>query len=100
MVKYPKFEKPVEFGATSEGRPIAAPEEIKITEGVVVDLKYEGKLASVRVTKVIKPQKEFEGMIQDFNQTDTQHGELKSGDVVGFTDDDIGHIHKWTERKT
>lgn len=84
------------FGASSTGRPIATPESIIITEGAVVDLRYEGKAASIRVTKVIKPQPEFEGAIGAFEH-EPEHADLKQGDVVRFNYDKIQHIHKWIE---
>ncbi len=96
MVKTPEFEERMMFGATSEKRPIATPESIKITEGAVVDLRYKGKTASICITKVIQPQAEFEGAIEAF-EYEPEHADLKQGDLVRFTYDKIQHIHKWDE---
>ena len=84
------------FGATSEKRPVAAPESIQITEGAMVDLRYKGKTASIRVTKVIQPQAEFEGAIEAFEH-EPAHADLTQGDVVRFPYEKIQHIHKWIE---
>lgn len=97
MAKTPVFEERKMFGASSENRPVAAPESIRITEGAVVDLRYEGKTVAIRVTKVIQPQAEFEGAVEAFDQHEIEHGDLKQGDVVRFSYQKIEHIHKWTE---
>ena len=83
MVKTPEFEERMMFGATSEKRPIATPESIHITPGAVVDLRYKGKTASIRVTKVLQPQTEFEGEIEAFEH-EPEHAGLEQGDVVRF----------------
>ena len=86
------------FGATTEKLPIEI-ESIRITEGAVVDLRYKGKTASIRVTKVIRPQAEFEGAIEAFApEYELEHADLKHGDVVRFAYDKIQHIHKWIEK--
>ena len=96
MVKTPIFEERMMFGATSEKRPVATPESIRITEGAVVDLRYKGKTVSIRVTKVVRPQAEFEGAIEAFEH-EPEHADLKQGEVVRFPYDKIEHIHKWDE---
>ena len=83
------------FGASSDKLPIEV-ESIRITEGAVVDLRYKGKTGSIRVTKVIQPQAEFEGAIEAFEH-EPEHADLKQGDVVRFDYDKIQHIHKWIE---
>ena len=83
------------FGATSDRLPIDVG-SIHITEGAVVDLRYEGRTVSVCVTKVIKPQAEFEGTIEAFGHQ-PKHADLEQGNVVRFSYDKIQHIHKWIE---
>lgn len=95
MIKTPKFEEPLSFGATTDELPCDY-ENIRITEGAVVDLRYKGKTASIRVTKVVRPQAEFEGAIEAFEH-EPEHADLKQGDVVRFTYDKIQHIHKWDQ---
>lgn len=95
MIKTPEFEEPLSFGASTDELPCDY-ENIRITEGAVVDLRYKGKTASVRVTKVIRPQAEFEGAIEAFEH-EPEHADLKQGDVVQFGYDKIQHIHKWIE---
>ena len=67
MIKNPEFEDPLNFGATTDELPCDY-ENIRITEGAVVDLRYKGKTGSIRVTKVIQPQAEFEGAIEAFKK--------------------------------
>lgn len=71
--------------------------DILITEGAEVDLRYQGKAANIRVSRVLKPQAEFEGVVQAFENSEIEHGDLKHGDVVRFAYDKIEHIFKWVE---
>lgn len=96
MVKTPEFERPLGFGASSGRLPIEF-EKIRITPGAVVDLRYKGKTATIRVTKVVTPQSEFIGEIEGFDGMEFEHQGLKSCDEVRFAYDKIQHIHKWTE---
>ena len=98
MVKTPEFDERPYFGASSVGHPIAAPETIKITEGAVVDLAYKKKMATIRVTRIIKPQEEFEGMIEAFDRYELEHAGLKQGDEVRFPYSKIAHIHSQGRR--
>ena len=93
MVMTPEFDERPYFGATSEGRPISAPESIEITVGSVVDLSYRGKITTVRVTNVIKRQDEFEGQIEAFDRHELEHENLRAGDEVCFPYEKIAHIH-------
>lgn len=96
MVKTPNFEVTGAFGALSEKRPVR-PEAIRITEGAEVDLRYEGKTVAVRVTRVVEPQTEFEGTILGFDRDEVEHADLKLGDVVRFSYDEIEHIFRFIE---
>ena len=95
MIKTPEFEEPLSFGATTDELPVDY-ENIRITAGAIVDLRYKGKTTSIRVTKVIQPQAEFEGAIEAFEH-EPSHADLTQGDVVRFTYEKIQHIHKWVE---
>ncbi len=95
MAKSPEFEPPISFGASGNKLPIEL-ESIRITEGTVVDLRYKEKTVSICVTKVVRPQADFEGAIEAF-EYEPEHADLKQGDVVPFTYDEIHHVHKWDE---
>ena len=95
MAKTPDFEPPLGFGATSDKLPIEL-ESIQITPGAVVNLRYKGKTASIRVTRTLQAQAEFEGEIEAFEHK-PEHADLKQGDVVRFGYYKIQHIHKWVD---
>ena len=92
MMKYPDFEEPRVFGALSEGHPIHEPESVLISEGVTVDLRYKSKTTTIEVTKVVDPQREFEGKVVGFEGHQLEHGDLKHADLVRFAYDKIEHI--------
>ena len=93
MVKTPKFEIPKMFGATQQ-RPLNPVHDIKVTKGAIVDLRYEGKTVSVRVTKVLESNSSYEGEIEAF-EYEPAHAGLTQGESVRFSHDKIQHIHKW-----
>lgn len=73
------------------------PGDIRITAGAIVDLRYQGKTVSVRVTEVIEPQSIFLGEVEAFDTLEFEYDGLSSGDTVRFAYDSIQHIHKWVE---
>ena len=93
MTKTPDFDERPYFGASSEGRPVSAPESIEITVGSIVDLFYRGKTTAILVTKVIEHQREFEGRIESFALHELEHKDLRAGDEVRFPYEKIAHIH-------
>jgi hypothetical protein len=94
MVKTPIFEQRRMFGASSDGQPVSAPEAIQVGHGAEVFLRYEGKSVVVRVTKVLAAQAEFEGEVETFEDHELAHRELKHGDQVVFSYENIEHIYK------
>jgi hypothetical protein len=98
MVKTPDFDKRKRFGASSERAPVPTPETITITPQSIVMLRYKGSVVAVQVTKVVAPQAEFEGSIQDFDNQDSKHEDLAQGDEVRFRYEHIEHIYSTPER--
>lgn len=96
MTQTPEFDTPKKFGINTAKLP-QEPGDIHITAGAEVSLRYKGKCAIIRVTKVIQPQSEFEGMLESFEGNELEHDGLKYGDEVHFAYDKIEHIYKWIE---
>ena len=92
MVKTPEFDDREVFGASGEGRPLRPPQSITVAEGMRVQLRYKGKRAFVRVTKVLKAQALFRGVVQHFDQMTLEHEGLKYGDAVEFSYEKIEHL--------
>ena len=98
MVKTPKFDGPRLRGTSSTGRPIKKFEDRVIVERSLVSLCYEGKTVTLGVTRVLEPQRKFEGRVKDFDNYELEHGDLKHGDLVQFSYEDIEHIHDIQDR--
>jgi len=69
-----------------------------ISERTLVNLCYEGKTVTIGVTKVLELQMKFEGRIKDFDNVELEHVDLKHGDIVQFSYEDIEHIHDIQDR--
>jgi hypothetical protein len=93
MVKILNFDRPRFFGATGEGSPSRHPESVSIVEGMSLNLIYKTVSMTVKVTKVVAPQLEFEGSIEYFNRNDIEFDGLHHGDLIRFLHGDIEHIH-------
>jgi hypothetical protein len=99
MVKYPEFDKPERFGTSMDGAVppssrVARTLEDPVAEGDRVRLQHKGMQLFVIVTKVVAPQKTYEGRIQGFvtPQPVLEFEHLKLGEIVGFRHDDIGGV--------
>ena len=92
MVKTPNFDDRQVFGVISPGDSPFQPQDITVTPGMAVYLRYEGKVVSIDVTEVLEEQAEFQGVVRHFEDNTLEHEGLKQGDVVQFPYDKIEHI--------